>query len=143
MEGHAKQSTIDSGVLLKSTARIVASYVGRHQVDQSHLAKLVENTFEVLKGLVYEPPKCARGRPAVPIKHSVKPDYIVCLEDGEKLKMLKRHLQRYYGLTPVEYRKRWNLPPDYPMVAPNYAQVRSSIAKETGLGGGNMQHAAE
>lgn len=136
-------ASADSDLLLKSTTKIVSSFVGRHQLEHSQLSKLVKDTFATLQELISNAGQEDPGPPAVSIKQSVKPDYIVCLEDGKKLKMLKRHLKRYYGLSPVEYRKRWNLPPDYPMVAPNYAAKRSDIAKETGLGGSRSRRAAE
>ena len=119
------------------TATIVSAYVGNNVVPVSELPTLI-NT--VRKGLIdatspaQAPQEAAELRPAVPIKKSVTPEYIVCLEDGKKLKMLKRHLASSYGMTPDEYRARWGLPSDYPMVAPSYAKARSDLAKDLGLG---------
>ena len=97
--------------------------------------------YSTLRGLGAEPPAPEQREPAVPIKRSVFPDYIVCLEDGKKLKMLKRHLQSAYGMTPADYRTKWDLPNDYPMVAPNYAERRSTLAKQIGLGQRNSVEA--
>src|SRR5690606_21523254 len=96
---------------------------------------IIQKVYKTLANVNTEGPSMAeRPQPAVPIKKSVTPDYIVCLEDGKKLKMLKRHLKTAYNMSPEEYRERWGLPADYPMVAPNYAQQRSKLAKEIGLG---------
>lgn len=123
--------------LLAYTAQIVAAYVGRHEVKD--LPALIREVHKTLAALgQYTDVASAAGagtqQPAVPIKKSVMPDYIVCLEDGKKLKMLKRYLKTAYGMSPEQYREKWNLPPDYPMVAPNYAEKRSHLAKESGLG---------
>ena len=121
--------------LLGLTAEIVAAHVSNNTVSVEELPTLINQVYRSLSSigqpteLVLEKPQ-----PAVPIKKSVFPDYIVCLEDGKRLKMLKRHLKTAYNMTPEEYRERWNLPPDYPMVAPNYARHRSSLAKKIGLG---------
>jgi len=124
--------------LLSQTVEIVSSYVSNNTVLLSDLPRLIEETYAALEaqGNGGEAADPERPRPAVPIKKSVQPDYIVCLEDGKQLKMLKRHLKTAYGMTPEEYRERWNLPPDYPMVAPNYARRRSQLAKQIGLGTG-------
>ena len=130
-------STADQDELIKLAAQIVASYVSKNSVQVSDVPALITSIHQSLKGLgqPQEPTEpAAEQKPAVPIKKSVTPDYIVCLEDGKKLKMLKRHLQSSYGLTPDEYRVKWGLPSDYPMVAPNYAKARSDLAVKLGLG---------
>ncbi|MEE2699369.1 MAG: MucR family transcriptional regulator [Pseudomonadota bacterium] len=120
--------------LLDLTTEIVSAHTGNNTVDHGELSQLIQDVYKSLADvgtyeLISESP-----RPAVPVKKSIFPDYIICLEDGKKLKMLKRHLKTAYDLTPDEYRKRWGLLPDYPMVAPNYAKQRSNLAKKTGLG---------
>lgn len=122
--------------LLALTTEIVSSHVSNNTVPQSEIAGLIEQVFRTLSGLGHGVSSLSadRPQPAVPIKKSVTPDYIVCLEDGKKLKMLKRHLKTAYDMTPEEYRERWGLPADYPMVAPNYAKQRSRLAKDIGLG---------
>jgi predicted transcriptional regulator len=121
--------------LLGLTAEIVAAHVSNNTVTVEELPTLINQVYRSLSSigqpteLVLEKPQ-----PAVPVKKSVFPDYIVCLEDGKRLKMLKRHLKTAYNMTPEEYRERWGLAPDYPMVAPNYARQRSKLAKEIGLG---------
>ena len=130
-------STADQDELIKLAAQIVAAYVSKNSVQVSDVPALIISIHHSLKGLglPQEPTEpAAEQKPAVPIKKSVTPDYIVCLEDGKKLKMLKRHLQSSYGLTPDEYRVKWGLPSDYPMVAPNYAKARSDLAVKLGLG---------
>jgi predicted transcriptional regulator len=119
----------------KLTVQIVAAHVAHNNVAMSDLAALIDQIYSALSGLgkPVEPVK-ERPQPAVPIKRSVTPDFIVCLEDGKKLKMLKRHLASAYNMTPDQYRERWGLPADYPMVAPNYANQRSALAKTIGLG---------
>ena len=121
--------------LIAYTADIVAAHVSNNSVSLDDLPSLIQNVHGALitlGGANAEPQ--AKQEPAVPIRASVKPDFIVCLEDGKKLKMLKRHLKTAYNMTPDEYRQRWGLPSDYPMVAPNYAAQRSKLAKEIGLG---------
>jgi predicted transcriptional regulator len=123
--------------LLTLTARIVASHVANNAIDTATLPGLIQDVYRALSGIGQPQAAPAEKRsqaPAVPVKKSVFPDYIVCLEDGKKLKMLKRHLKTAYNLTPEEYRERWGLAADYPMVAPNYANHRSSLAKKSGLG---------
>ncbi|MBE1236795.1 MucR family transcriptional regulator [Phaeovibrio sulfidiphilus] len=121
--------------LIQCTAQIVASYVGNNTVAVSELPDLVVSVHRSLVALSSPPVEVEeRPQPAVPIRKSVTPDYIICLEDGKKLKMLKRHLKTAYNMTPEEYRERWGLSPDYPMVAPNYAVRRSELAKKIGLG---------
>ena len=123
------------GTLIALTAEIVAAHVGNNNIDVAEIPTLIRNVHGALAGLgtAVEQP-APRAEPAVPVRSSIKPDYIVCLEDGRKLKMLKRHLMTHYNLTPDQYRAKWNLPADYPMVAPNYAEQRRSLAKQIGLG---------
>lgn len=121
--------------LITLTSDIVAAHVSNNSVAVGDLAALITNVYGALAGLgqpvqIDEP----APEPAVSIRSSVKPDHIVCLEDGKKLKMLKRHLMTHYNMTPEQYRARWNLPADYPMVAPNYAEKRRELAKKIGLG---------
>ncbi len=124
-----------SSELLALTTDIVASHVSNNTVAIADLPSLIQQVYAALSGLGNAPaPTSARPHPAVPVKKSVMPEYIVCLEDGKKLKMLKRHLKTRYNMTPEEYRDRWGLPSDYPMVAPAYAQQRSDLAKKIGLG---------
>lgn len=122
--------------LITLTADIVAAHVSNNSVAVSDIPGLIENVHRALNSLT--PGEAAEEpelpEPAVSIRASVKPDYIVCLEDGKKLKMLKRHLMTHYNMTPEEYRTRWSLPADYPMVAPNYAATRRELAKKIGLG---------
>lgn len=120
--------------LLRLTAQIVSAHVGNNSVAVADLTTLIQDVHRSLATVGQTEQPQERPQPAVPIKKSVTPDYIVCLEDGKKLKMLKRHLKTAYGMTPEEYRERWGLAPDYPMVAPNYAEHRSSLAKKIGLG---------
>ncbi len=125
----------DTAELLALTTDIVASHVANNSVNVADLPQLIQQVYGALSelGNPSQAP-AAKPKPAVNIKRSVTPDYIVCLEDGVKLKMLKRHLQTRYGMTPDEYRERWALAADYPMVAPNYAAQRSALAKKIGLG---------
>lgn len=121
--------------LLALTTEIVAAHVSNNTVSVGDLPQLIHQVYQSLSGIGKVAPVTAeRPQPAVNVKRSVHPDYIICLEDGKKLKMLKRHLKTAYNMTPDEYRERWGLPPDYPMVAPNYARQRSKLAKEIGLG---------
>jgi predicted transcriptional regulator len=125
----------NAGDLLALTTEIVAAHVSNNTVTVADLPQLINQVYQSLSTIGTGPaPAAERPQPAVNIKKSVFPDYIVCLEDGKKLKMLKRHLKTAYNLTPEEYRERWGLPADYPMVAPNYAKQRSKLAKEIGLG---------
>jgi len=125
--------------LLRMTADVVAAYVSNNVLPTAQLAEVIGAVFQSLKALEGKgaDAKTEPLRPAVPVRKSVTPDYLVCLEDGKKLKMLKRHLRSTYNLTPDEYRLKWGLPADYPMVAPNYAEQRSAFAKKIGLGRGN------
>lgn len=125
-----------SETLITLTADIVAAHVSNNSVAVSDLATLIANVHGALSGLggKPEPEPEPKQEPAVSVRSSIKPDYIVCLEDGKKLKMLKRHLMTHYQMTPEQYRTKWNLPADYPMVAPNYAEQRRTLAKKIGLG---------
>lgn len=117
------------------TSQIVAAYVGRNALPMSELPGLIQSVYLSLASLGNGGHALVTGQePAVPVKKSITADYLVCLEDGKRLKMLKRYLRTRYGLTPEEYRRKWNLPSDYPMVAPNYAAQRSDFAKKIGLG---------
>lgn len=131
-------------VLVDMTTKVVAAYVGNNPVASSQITEVIHIIYGALTGLsnpsdeeVIEPQK-----PAVSIRKSITPDYIVCLEDGKQLKMLKRHLRTTYGLSPEEYRAKWGLSADYPMVAPNYAKQRSEFAKKIGLGKQNTRRNA-
>lgn len=120
---------------LELTASIVSAYVSKNSVPVTGLPDLVASVHASLQKLATTAePEPVQATPAVPIKKSVTPDYIISLEDGRKFKSLKRHLSAHYGMTPDEYRAKWNLPSDYPMVAPNYAATRSALAKTMGLG---------
>jgi MucR family transcriptional regulator, transcriptional regulator of exopolysaccharide biosynthesis len=125
--------------LLELTANIVAAYVGNNSVAQTDLPKLIANIYRSLAaaphgGAENKHAEAAELKPAVPVRKSITPDFIICLEDGKKFKSLKRHLRTHYDLSPEQYREKWGLPVDYPMVAPNYAEARSSLAKKIGLG---------
>jgi Predicted transcriptional regulator len=122
-------------MLITLTSDIVAAHVSNNSVGVDDLPSLITNVYGALSGLgSTAAPEEEKPEPAVSVRASVKPEYIVCLEDGKKLKMLKRHLMTHYNMTPEEYRARWNLPADYPMVAPNYAEKRRELAKKIGLG---------
>lgn len=120
--------------LITLTADIVAAHVSNNSVAVNDLPVLIGNVHSALAGLGGRTTPEAKPEPKVPIRSSIKPDYIVCLEDGKKLKMLKRHLMTHYQMTPDDYRRKWNLASDYPMVAPNYAEQRRTLAKAIGLG---------
>jgi predicted transcriptional regulator len=126
------ESTEQPNDLLTLTTEIVAAHVSNNTVAVNDLPQLINQIYSSLANIGSAP--AARPQPAVSVKKSVQPDYIVCLEDGKKLKMLKRHLKTAYNMTPEAYRERWGLSSDYPMVAPNYARQRSRLAKEIGLG---------
>ncbi|CAI3936446.1 MULTISPECIES: Ros/MucR family transcriptional regulator [Commensalibacter] len=124
--------------LLELTVKVVSSHISNNSVGTDQLPELIRQVYQTLNSIEKNGSETEKLQPVVPIKRSVFPDYIICLEDGKKLKMLKRHIQSAYGLTPEQYRERWNLPADYPMVAPNYAERRSNLAREIGLGRKNI-----
>ena len=124
----------DNQGLLTFTVQIVSAHVSNNPVTPDALPALIQNVYRALAGIGQERPAPEHPQPAVPVRKSVFEDYIVCLEDGKRLKMLRRHLKTAFNLTPEQYRERWGLPPDYPMVAPGYAAHRSSLAKKIGLG---------
>ena len=134
-----EQNGLDTTVapeLVTITATIVAAYVSNNSISSSELPALIAETHAALSraaGKVVSPDR-EESKPRIAVKKSVMPDYIICLEDGKKFKSLKRHLRTHYNLSPEEYREKWGLPPDYPMVAPNYANARSQLAKKMGLG---------
>ncbi len=130
--------------LLRMTADVVAAYVSNNTLATAQLADVIHAVYNSLRGLegqVAEAP-AEPLKPAVPIRKSITPEYLVCLEDGKKLKMLKRHLRSTYNMTPDDYRTKWGLAADYPMVAPKYAEQRSEFAKKIGLGRGSGRQAA-
>ena len=122
--------------LVNIAASIVAAYVSRNEIAPSELPNLIAETHAALSRAAgrQAPVEREETKPKIPIKKSVMPDYIICLEDGKKFKSLKRHLRTHYNLSPEDYRDKWGLPHDYPMVAPNYAEARSQLAKKMGLG---------
>lgn len=124
------------GEILRMTAEVVSAYVSNNLLPATQIADTIKSVYGSLNALESSLGEVKREplKPAVPIRRSVTPDYIICLDDGKKLKMLKRHLRTTYNLTPDEYRAKWGLAPDYPMVAPNYAAQRSAFAKKIGLG---------
>ena len=128
--------TTDSNLFIDLAADIVSAYVSNNSVSAADLPGLIGNVHAALQRVASDQnaPASEPQRPAVPVKRSVMPDYLVCLEDGKKFKSLKRHLRTQYDMTPEQYREKWSLPPDYPMVAPNYAAARSELARQMGLG---------
>ncbi len=135
------ESATEQGYTLEMTSEIVAAYVGNNPVQMADLPSLITRVHSALidlgnSGSVEEAKDLV---PAVSVKKSVTPDYLICLEDGKRFKSLKRHLRSSYDMSPEEYREKWNLPHDYPMVAPNYAKHRSELAKKMGLGQGSRQ----
>ncbi|MDQ2101248.1 MucR family transcriptional regulator [Azospirillum isscasi] len=130
------RADVPDNELLRMTADIVSAYVSKNVLPAQQIPEVINTVYSSLTGLNTQPREIPSEplKPAVPIRKSVTPEYIVCLEDGKKLKMLKRHLRSTYNMSPDEYRARWGLPPDYPMVAPNYAAQRSEFAKRIGLG---------
>lgn len=130
-----KQDAAEPVSAIHLASDIVAAYVGNNAVKVEELPSLLHDVYTAVSGLAEEGAAFINNRePAVPINKSITPDYVICLEDGKKLKMLKRYLRTHYDLSPEEYRRKWGLPADYPMVAPNYAKRRSQFAKEIGLG---------
>jgi predicted transcriptional regulator len=144
MASEVESAGLSKTDLLRLSADIVSAYVGRNPVGPGAVPDLLRRIYESLSGIGEPPPQAAapRQRPAVPISRSVQHDHIVCLEDGKHLKMLKRYLRSRFDLSPEEYRRKWGLPPDYPMVAPAYAERRSVFAKQIGLGRGVRRHSA-
>jgi predicted transcriptional regulator len=138
--GGGTDTTMDNDVdILRLSAEVVAAYVGQNTVSQAAIPDLIRTVHEALATLNNPgeaPRPSEKAKPAVPISRSVQHEYIVCLEDGKKLKMLKRYLRSHYDISPEEYRRKWGLPPEYPMVAPAYAARRSDFAKQIGLGKG-------
>ncbi len=130
------KTVADRSEMLRMAVDIVAAYVSNNTVPANQVPEVINTVFSSLIGVEGGKPEpvAEPAKPAVSIRRSVTPDHIVCLEDGKKLKMLKRHLRAAYNMTPDEYRAKWNLPADYPMVAPNYAAQRSDFAKKIGLG---------
>ena len=127
--------TVSKEELLALTSEIVSSYLSNNTLPAHEIPGVIDQVYKTLSSVEKDGGLHAdRPKPAVPIKKSVMPDYIICLEDGKKLKMLKRHLKTAYDMSPEEYRERWGLPADYPMVAPEYAKKRSALAKDIGLG---------
>jgi predicted transcriptional regulator len=125
---------IEHAILAMATS-VVSAFVSNNDVRSDELPGLIQSTYDAIKNTEKAPePEVPVQEPAVSIRSSIKPDFIVCLEDGKKLKMLKRHLMTHYNLTPEQYRAKWNLPSDYPMTAPNYAAKRAELAKKIGLG---------
>lgn len=124
--------------VVRLTADVIAAYVSNNEVSPTDLPELIRSVHTALGGIggAEAAQPAEKQKPAVPIKRSVTPDYIVCLEDGKRLKMLKRYLRSHYDMSPEDYRAKWNLPADYPMVAPNYSKQRSQFAKDIGLGTG-------
>jgi predicted transcriptional regulator len=133
----------DKAEIIEMTADIVSAYVGNNSVAAADLPNLIQSVHRALSTVTTGPaePQPQPKEPAVPLKKSITPDYLVCLEDGRKFKSLKRHLRTKYNMSPEEYRAKWNLPKDYPMVAPNYAKARSDLAKQMGLGQGGRKPA--
>ena len=135
-DGAERPEGVCAGRILGMTADIVAAYVGRNAVPPSQIPELIQTVYRALAdaGETAAAPRETAVKPPIPVKRTIRPDYLICLEDGKQLKMLKRHLRTNYNLTPEQYRAKWGLPPDYPMVAPNYAKRRSEFAKKIGLG---------
>ena len=130
----------DNSALIEITADVVAAYVSANSVTASELPGLIRSVHAALGGVsVAVEPEAPPKEPAVPVKKSITPEFLVCLEDGRKFKSLKRHLRSKYNLSPEDYRAKWGLPKDYPMVAPNYARARSDLAKRMGLGQGGRR----
>jgi predicted transcriptional regulator len=133
-------TTQDNDMLRQLTSNIVSSYVSNHNVPASDLPGLIQSTYRALEAPSAEKTESAAREPAVPVSKSIDKHglFIICLEDGKQFKSMKRHLSSVYNLSPEEYREKWNLPHDYPMVAPEYAKRRSELAKEMGLGKGTQ-----
>jgi predicted transcriptional regulator len=138
------QTAPKNDTLIQLTSNIVSSYLSNHNVPVENIPSLIQSTYKALQSPVAEVEEALRQEPAVPVNKSIdkKGEFIICLEDGKQFKSMKRHLWQQYGMTPEQYREKWKLPSDYPMVAPEYAQRRSNLAKEMGLGRGNGSQAA-
>lgn len=136
MSDDAKNLDASGNPMLEMTAKVASAYLGNNSVAPNQIADVINMVHKALSEISGTPqePEAEPQKPAVPVRKSITPDYIICLEDGKRLKMLKRHLRTTYDLTPEEYRAKWGLPADYPMVAPNYAAQRSEFAKKIGLG---------
>ncbi len=133
-----KQEGVTPKHLLGWTSKIVSAHVRNAALPSADLPEMIRAVHAAVSALLGNG-ATARPEPAIPVRRSITPDYIVCLEDGRKLKMLKRHLRTAYDMTPAQYRDKWGLPPDYPMVAPNYAKARSVLARKIGLGRGRRK----
>jgi len=133
----------DKSEIIEMTADIVSAYVGNNSVSGNDLPSLIQSVHRALSGVStgVETVEVTPKEPAVPVKRSITPDFLICLEDGRKFKSLKRHLRTKYNMSPEDYRAKWGLAKDYPMVAPNYAKARSDLAKQMGLGQGGRQAA--
>jgi predicted transcriptional regulator len=131
----------DKSAIIEMTTDIVSAYVGNNSVSANDIPALIQSVHKALSGVAtgVETVEVAPKEPAVPVKRSITPDFLICLEDGRKFKSLKRHLRTKYDMSPEEYRAKWGLAKDYPMVAPNYAKARSDLAKQMGLGQGGRQ----
>jgi len=131
----------DKAEIIEMTTDIVSAYVGNNSVAAADLPSLIQSVHKALSGVGggAEPVEAAPKEPAVSVKKSITPDYLICLEDGRKFKSLKRHLRTKYNMSPEDYRAKWGLAKDYPMVAPNYARARSDLAKQMGLGQGGRK----
>lgn len=136
IDGHGRDNGSSTGLLIELAADVVSAYVSNNSVSAAELPSLIREIHQTFAGLSDDPAPAPRqeARPAVPVKKSVTDEFIVCLEDGKRFKSLKRHLRAKYGMSPEEYREKWGLPADYPMVAPSYARERSRLAKEMQLG---------
>ena len=134
MDGNDSDDSIDNLLLIERAAEVVAAYVGHNTLGPSEIGGLLASVHQTLATLGKVETPVAPKEPAVAIRKSVKPDHVVCIECGNKFKSLRRHLNTHHDLSPAEYRAKWNLPPDYPMVAPDYAAERSRLAKAIGLG---------
>ena len=136
MNTETSNNVLETDEIMRMTTDIVSSFVANNPVPSDSLSELIVSVHKTVSSLASPEPQqtTERPKPAVPVSRSITEDHIICLEDGKKLKMLKRYLRSHYGMTPDEYRKRWGLPADYPMVAPSYTKKRSDFAKQIGLG---------
>jgi predicted transcriptional regulator len=134
MSNRSEDATINRSEILSLTTDIVSAYVANNSTGLETIPGLIQTVFDKLTALAIDESASTELTPAVPIKKSITDEYLICLEDGKKLKMLKRHLMTAYGMTPEAYRARWGLKPDYPMVAPSYSKQRQELAKKIGLG---------